>query len=814
MGEKKEEKKKDKGKAKPVSSRISQNRKVDPPADDEKDKRPSTSSSKPKSSRRRKDVSDGKDAKKKTTSQKSSRTVDGCTYGNSEKKEKKRSGKPSSANDEQVTDPKPSRSKRSRTRTKEETKKTRKSKTNSKQEIKKSSIIKSKSKSKTKRDGSKELQTKKHVKSKKNETGHRGIDSKKNESEKRMIDSSNGNSCTTTESSDTVVNTVNRACCICNQTKPHDLVGGVCEHVFCTSCIEYLLHRPMADPGPEDNHLAAPTLGRCPECRHELRKFDLLDLSSFSSRRNEDSQRDAKTTGENGMTTKLQTMKYKGETNLEQTPIYGLIFRPDVDSEELGDFHFDFGQADRGRPYFDFSNAIESKKNNQATDHEDKGETNLEQTPIYGLIFRPEEDSEELGDFHFDFGQADRGRPYFDFSNAIESNEDKWLLNDGEPVPTIKHFEEGCFYDGTSRTFHGTISWRPVTFVGSHRWNVVIQFNKDFSAIQAGVIHEHKERLLDRKTREKAEACIKANDHVLIESATDKSKNEKTKKMKRQEDSHTRAGDDLLYWRHLYPFDGRWKIEWKSDEGETKNSSILVRNNEFQQGAYFFNLNFTIPSSPQFRWPLDPVLATVKEGYGDLVVKPIGPSIGETIVWVTTHPSFPEITWGRETYGEPLPPNPSTRHFGIGNIKYVSRSVEEEEIPEGVETEIEPESNRHIESEDVVYAGDDNNSYPGDNDEEESEINDSDSVMSSTSSGHPSSSKLFASKSSDSSSSSSSSSSATSSSSSSSSSATSSSSSSSSSTTSSSSSSVDPSSSSSGASSTRDSEDSSSHIEP
>lgn len=383
-------------------------------------------------------------------------------------------------------------------------------------------------------------------------------------------------------------------CCICRDAAhDDDLVGGLCEHAFCTSCVENLLHKPMAKQLAEDNHLAAPTLGRCPECGQALRKFDLLDLSSSPSTSN--SKKKITTSG----------LKYKRVTKLKDTPIYGLVFQPADGVEQLGDFHFDMDE------------------------------------------------------------KADSGLPYMDFSRAIESNQDQWILNDGEAVPAIKHFEEGCFYDPATRTFHGTLLWKPITFKGAFQWDCVIGFNKDFSAIQAGVIHERKERILDKKTHEKASECKAA-------APQGKKNGKKSKKDEGKSGATSKNEYEHSYYRYLYPLDGKWRLGWTNIEGKEQTGAITVRNNEFQQGQYLFNLNFKDPETPQFRWPLDPVFATAKKGHGNLKKRPMGPSLGEKIVWETTHPAFSEITWERDSYGDPLPPIPRTTHFGVANHAYVS----------------------------------------------------------------------------------------------------------------------------------------------
>jgi hypothetical protein len=351
-------------------------------------------------------------------------------------------------------------------------------------------------------------------------------------------------------------------CCICkDKSIKDDLAGGLCDHVFCTPCLENLLHKPMLDPQPDDNHLAAPTMGRCPECRAALKKFEMKDMASNGKKKKGSS---------------LGVEKFKADkiTDLSQTPIKGLVFQPDDDSRQLAYFHFD---------------SDNDKKKNKI-------------------------------------------RPRLDFTKAISQDKEAWLMNDGTTIPEQKYFEKGYFYVESTRTFHGTIRWDTITFQGSHQWDCIIGFNKSFSGIHVGVIHERKERILDKKAQEKAENA-----------------------------------NDTDAYRYYYPFDGRWKLLWKNAEGKDQTGSITVRNNEFQQGPYLFNLNFKDPETPRFRWPLDPVYAAVKRG-GSLRKKPMGPDIGERIVWETTHPAFSEITWERETIGDP--PLQKTTHFGVGNNEY------------------------------------------------------------------------------------------------------------------------------------------------
>lgn len=202
-------------------------------------------------------------------------------------------------------------------------------------------------------------------------------------------------------------------------------------------------------------------------------------------------------------------------------------------------------------------------------------------------------------------------------------------MNDGSQVEAINYFDENFRWEKATRTFHGSISWTPVTFKGTYRWDVAPAFTNDFADVLSGVIHERKERLLGKKDKINPEDMI----------------------------------------RFQYPLDGVWKILWLSEEGKEEKGSITVCNNEFKQGPYLFNLNFSDPRVPSFRWPLDPVDAVAKSGV-NLEEEPLGPDVGETIVWATTHPSFEEITWTRESIGDD--PGEVSYHFGLGSDEYTS----------------------------------------------------------------------------------------------------------------------------------------------
>jgi hypothetical protein len=330
---------------------------------------------------------------------------------------------------------------------------------------------------------------------------------------------------------------VETICCICKDKDADASAGGLCNHVFCLPCLEGMLHKPLKNPQVNDNHLGAPTLGRCPECRAELRKFEMKD-------------------------TKKGKKKYKRSKGLDGAGINGKIYRPEDKSLKLAHFCF------------------EEKK------------------------------------------------PHMSFREAIEADKNNWVQNDGSLVGEKKYFDKGYHWDETTRTFHGTISWKPVTFHGAYQWDIVLAFNKEFTDIHVGMIHERKDRG-DKKSR------------------VDE--------------------DDMA--RFQYPLDGNWKLLWKTPDGTPQTGGITVSNNEFQQGPYLFNINFSDSAVPKFRWPLDPVYATAKSGV-NLKKKPLGPKVGERVVWETTHPAFREITWERDSIGEM--PIQKTQHFGVSGNAYTA----------------------------------------------------------------------------------------------------------------------------------------------
>lgn len=309
-------------------------------------------------------------------------------------------------------------------------------------EKKEKSDDKKKDKKDKKKKGTKDKKSKKEKSDKE--------DKKKSKKDKKKDKKEDKKSKSKRKSKGVVIETV---CCICKDESADSSAGGLCNHVFCLPCLENLLHRPMKDPQVHDNHLGAPTMGRCPECETELRKFEIKD-------------------------TKSGKLKYKRNADIHGTPLNRQIYRPKDKTLQLGNFHF----------------------------------------------------NDE--------------KPYIDFKAGIEQDKDMWIMNDGNQVPKKKYFEDGCFFDESTRTFHGQIKWQPITFQGAHQWDVVLAFNKNFDAIHVGIIHERKNIIPEKKDK---------------------------------------IDDEVLH-RYEYPLDGKWKLIWLNAAGGQQTGNITVRNNEFQQG--------------------------------------------------------------------------------------------------------------------------------------------------------------------------------------------------------------------------------------
>ena len=202
-------------------------------------------------------------------------------------------------------------------------------------------------------------------------------------------------------------------CRICNDPNANACTrGSNCDHVFCISCLENHLSKPMKNPTINDAHLGSPTLGRCPVCKVELKLFHVRHIDSNDE-------------------------KFYGRyCDIQTTPIAGKIFTP------------------RGG----------SGNSNSSGNDDDDGNNNRKAALL------------QFGNFHFDtdYKKIDsHGRvlPYVDFTNAIESNQEKWLLNDGSQINKRIYFEEGCHFHERTRTFHGIIKFGDSPrFHGAYQW--------------------------------------------------------------------------------------------------------------------------------------------------------------------------------------------------------------------------------------------------------------------------------------------------------------------------------------------------------
>ncbi|CAE8648955.1 unnamed protein product [Polarella glacialis] len=83
---------------------------------------------------------------------------------------------------------------------------------------------------------------------------------------------------------------------------------------------------------------------------------------------------------------------------------------------------------------------------------------------------------EGIASYHFDSEED----CYISYADAPGS----WLLDDGNPPPVKKPFEQ-CRYHAESRTFSATVRWEP-TFNRAALWEYEFTFSEDFSRITGG----------------------------------------------------------------------------------------------------------------------------------------------------------------------------------------------------------------------------------------------------------------------------------------------------------------------------------------
>ena len=267
--------------------------------------------------------------------------------------------------------------------------------------------------------------------------------------------------------------------CFCGVGEDNDdesnkpmLVRGRCNHEFCIPCIERVLTVPSPislrvngrDNGynNEDDHLSAPTLGRCPICRAEMSLFDL-------------------TTTQHDETKEMTRAAFQKDFDIQNSPLQGMVFIEKNSRQGIESLHFPLSRI-IGLP------AAESRSQ--------EGDTSLANENELALAISP--------------------LPYIDLSNAKRSsNATYWKFDNGEPVPDKMEFQPGCHYHHPTRTFHGTILWDQLMqaaddngkrtdlptcpggtdskksscslFHGCRQWDFILGFSSDLRWIARGI---------------------------------------------------------------------------------------------------------------------------------------------------------------------------------------------------------------------------------------------------------------------------------------------------------------------------------------
>ena len=233
--------------------------------------------------------------------------------------------------------------------------------------------------------------------------------------------------------------------------------------------------------------------------------------------------------------------------------------------------------------------------------------TDISNSPLGGLTFMERSSSHhQLLDtpyvYQFPNNESELKLPYTRATVGFESH--------------IKCFDNGCHFHEKSNTFHGQLTWSlngDEAFPES-AWaestEVIFQFSSNFSYIALGTLI-HKPR----------------------------------------QDSGI-----------LFPLDGKWLVIWVDD---ATTVYIEVRGSTFRFGPYTYRIDTTNPNQPKFSWPseLNSVVQTAVSGV-DLITKPDGPTIGQSITWNTNDKDQATIVWTRESVG--LPPNPQVDLLGPG----------------------------------------------------------------------------------------------------------------------------------------------------
>jgi hypothetical protein len=274
----------------------------------------------------------------------------------------------------------------------------------------------------------------------------------------------------------------------------------------------------------------------------------------------------------------------------------------------------------------------------------------LESSPLKDQIYVPFGRANMVGlqSFHFakDSNMHDsQGRPlpYINFEGSIRRSPEKWILQDSNPCPSRKSFEEDCYYHAKSRTFHGKIKFDPPLRDGCHRWDLTLAFAKDFRFIASGIL-------------------VERHDLVVAQNAS--------------ELSSVKALDTN---RCQFPLDGNWIATRKLQDGTIGRINISVERNSFRQGprGSVLHITFQDPTRPCIYWPNSPMIETSVSG-ANLKVEPNGPEVGGKIFWETTNPLDPDFIrrtiWTRVSVGEPLPPR--VIQFGSGDNRRLYMRLE------------------------------------------------------------------------------------------------------------------------------------------
>ncbi len=436
-------------------------------------------------------------------------------------------------------------------------------------------------------------------------------------------------------------------CQICLVEKP--LMTMPCGHQACLSCLERIFLttslRPAdamnsrrrlgqgtdSDENGEKEFLedciisSCPTRGRCPFCRTSMSLFDLRGHGH-----------------EHEMVSSSWASALVSSSSSSLTNHAG---------EKQSDMDKDAGGKELGR-VFDCMNDTDFARGAcplSGWTFQDRSGKIAVSFPNEKLnVNKDEEDSEvKVGDMDMTYTprhiHSHRHWPYLK-SAQIHEGDKKIYFNTND-----------CYYHEKSKTFAGSLTWNldknsndddedgnglqeEKEHSNTRNWEVIMQFSSDFRYVAHGAIIKH-----------------------------------------RPKDTHDRN-------RSIdYPLDGIWTIRWQktSDRGVVDRNSLMaaqmrVIDNSFELYGCTYNLNFGDDDSGggvYFMWDEryfgsgGPAVVQTAESGVDLIHKPDGPDIGETIVWTVDHPDFFRIFWTRESKGG-VPPPFDIEYFGIDGGRY------------------------------------------------------------------------------------------------------------------------------------------------